>query len=224
MKTLLLFCILTINTSAFSQKKINTFIELSNNLNANNKSSSRGDKLIEYNNYSLFDLISKITNVPIQYFKIEDKSINQKNVLVNFKMVSDSVIDENELINSFLIEVRNKLKLKIKRLKEKQKVKVIYCGNESKMNKCSENSYESKVIRINRTFKGECITTNTFVNQIEDWFGIHIINDLNPNNRYNFEIHHANSLEELIEELFYFYTIDIMEDIRLIETINITKI
>lgn len=222
-----LFSILSFNSvqssSYTSSSRIEIEIETLDNEDRIRKSSSFGEKLIEYNGYRLFDVLSFITEKPKQYFVFEGEIDNP---IVKFEAKSSDKILKNELIESLFDVLKNKLKISITFFEEMDSVKIIYSTDitNKKMFSCPDDYYESSIKIINRTLKARCVTNEQFVQQISEWYGIDLINKLSSSGKYNFELHHSNSLEEFIMELNYFYSIDIKEEEMLVKKMLVKKI
>ena len=89
------------------------------------------------------------------------------------------------------------------------------------MSKCINDNTESSIIKINRTIIAKCITTEKFVNILSELTSEKIYNGLNKISEYNFDIHQANSFNELAQELEYNYCIKIKFEERPIESLII---
>ena len=185
------------------------------------KSVANGDKLIQFNNYSLNEIIAYIYKLPSEFISYDDE--NYKKLMLDLKIWSDKKLNESELINKFNYLLKKELNLKIYLKYANRKVYIIYCSDTKRLKKCKKNE-KSLVTIINRTYKGSCITSKKLVQQISSWYGIYLINELNQFELYNFEISHTNSLEELIEELYYNYSIDIIGKMKKMKIITVKNI
>lgn len=202
------------------ESEITIEIQIIDNKSSTSKSMSKGDYLLEFNNYNLFDVISKITEIPIEYFHIEGNG-NAINPLIIFKATSKEKITKKAVLNAFREVLKNKLGLNLFVLKQKKVVNVIYSKEHNKLKKCKENLIESSILKINRTLKAKCIYTEQLISQINDWYDLNLVNDLDKEGKYNFEIHHANSLEEFLEELNFYYSIRIIKEEREVNTLSL---
>ena len=219
---IVLFCFFTcsnlFSSSYYSEIKIK--IEILDDKLVNSSSSARGDNMLEFNGYRLFNIISEITEIPIEYFYLEGNSMNP---LIKFKATSKNKIDKEELIKELNHTLNNELNIAFSYVKSERIVKVIYSLDKNKLKKCtnSESKKESSLMILNRTLKGKCISMNQLINQINDWYSIKIVNEFDKTIKYNFEIHHSNSFEELQNELKFYYSLDIKTEKRYVRALSI---
>lgn len=184
--------------------------------NTNSKSSSTGDNLIEYNNYLLFDVISKIVGIPVEYFSFEG---SVSNPYVNIKVTSDQKISKNELTTVFIQELKKTLQIDLTIIESNKNVKVLYSLKQNKLSNCTDDTLGSNISKINRTLNAKCISFEQLVEIINDWYSVQLFNGVQDNKRYNFVIHHANNFAELVEELEYYYSISIKEELKKVKMV-----
>ncbi|WP_299133106.1 DUF4974 domain-containing protein [uncultured Tenacibaculum sp.] len=183
-------------------------------------SKATGEKLIQFNNFRLVDFISKITGTPIQYISNESGI----NPLIKFKATSSSRISKKKLIVQLQRILIEKIGLVLKYDKSQEKVKTLKkIVDKSRLVKCDDKNNREVVQIINRTFRGKCVSIKTIVNQIEKWYDIKLFVEEYGNEKYDITIHHANSVEEIIEELKFYYSIKIEEEYKEVRTINLYK-
>ena len=208
---IVIFFFSLLSHAATNNSDIKVEIEVLEEHDYDSQSSVYRDTCIQYNKYRLFDVISKITEIPLGNFKFNQEVSNPN---INFKAKSANFLEKPALINALKISLMDVFDLDIV-LKEFQKnVGVIFCYNTSKLKVCDAKSNIEKSIFVNNIYTSNCMSSDEFVKQIERWYGKQLINNLNKQNVFDFGVHKANNFEEFIDELNYYYAINIRVEKR----------
>jgi hypothetical protein len=206
-------------SSTYPSEIIITLKVLNNNPN-NTKSSSEGEKMLELNGYSLFEVISNVTDIPVEYFFLEGNSYNP---IVNFRVISTVKLERKDMIIALNSKLKEELDISFSYAKVKRQVEVMFCLNKDKFleNKCPDSENTSTTRIVNRTLKAKCITIDDLIERVHDWFNLKIVSDLDSISKYNFEVHHANTFEEFKNELEFYYSLGFKTESRNVEGLSL---
>jgi len=186
-------------------------------------SSSHGDQLFEFNGKRILDVISVLSNISSQYFLIEGNSHNK---LINLKIESKKNLSKQNALDFFLQYLEKKESIYI--TFPMREVLTFVASNEKPiaLESCKEKFHQSKITSINRSWKGECVTLDVLIDQINDWYTLNIVNEITDGEKrdkrhFNITLQKANTYEELFKELEAYYNIVMESKKRKIKTIHI---
>lgn len=221
-----LFCFFY-SVSLFGQNTdIKTTLTVVSDADESSYSSASGKNMIQYNNYRLFDLLSVVYKVPVEYFQLEKVKINP---LINFEVrnsgdVLEQLVVKKELSNA----IKKVLKLNVEVINKNKLTTTMTLIDEDKLEICEENINTKDVIKknviVNRTFKGTCVNSNELIEVINEWYSTNIINEMDRSLNFNISMHRSNNFNEFNKEMMVFYGIKFIEKNQLVQTLLIKQL
>lgn len=220
MKFIIIILLLITPLYVFSQ---NENIEMKLIISQHDKqSSASGPYLLQYNNFSLLEVISNVMGTPVNEIHNTEKILN---INVDFHALWNEKVNKGMLINRF----KNQLEIEFGFLLKEEQVKlqsyIIKLKKNEILAPCKqfENNYNNLISKrtiINKTLKGKCMTVDELTGIISLWFGININNELPNENLHDFDLYHG-SFEEVTFTLEKEYGILLTYEDRLVTIIKI---
>lgn len=185
------------------------------------KSFGSGSHTVEYKGYSLKEVVSRILNVP-EEFVLLDSALAEKRVSIYVR--TKGSLRQTNLEPAFANALKRQLGLLLEKSRKEQIVNVAYLPTNDQINKnkCSADAGElKKIIEVNGTWTGYCVTIDELLNKVSEWTGKHIFNETFNKNACNLSVSRAN-WKQIVDNLEFNFGIVITEEKREVEFYKIS--
>ncbi|GAL01476.1 hypothetical protein JCM19314_1259 [Nonlabens ulvanivorans] len=205
--------------------KVETSLIVIPDTEESSQSNASGDSMIQYNNYRLFDLLSIIYKIPIEYFQLKNV---KENPLLKFEVrTSAKSLDPETVVKELSNAINQVLHIDISVLESNKPTLTMVLNNNNKMKFCDYNlepfgTQKTSTI-INRTFKGNCVNSQDIIEVINNWFNTNIINEINQSYVFDISMHKSNSFNDFNKEMRSEYNIEFIEKTQRVKTLLISQ-
>ena len=169
-----------------SQEGITITIEKTED--SSNQGKSSGEKMIEYQSYNVFDIVSDLTDISTEEFIASDNA-SKKNIKINLTAESNNTINKDSLRKKVFSLLKINFDIKITIKKETLK-KFTFLIDHKKVNKYSSDNYNGSSLSLTgKKLIGNCITLNQFKDVVTQWYNESVyINQKNELIKFNVDM------------------------------------